>query len=589
MRTAEGRSGVLTASNENEFVWSYLPNSDLKASLQYPNGLSASWTYDANNQLLQVRNATPTNVISQFDYTYDAAGRRVSIAKTGSAFGDLSGSVDSYTYNARSELTSARRTKNGQPIPGFSEDFDYDPIGNRRSSSTYNEKGEAQTSTYAANNLNQYTSRTTPGYAAVRGEADPSATVTVNENPTFRLGSYYFGSDLFDNTAAGGLANLETYATLGQFAANGEEAEDLVSATTNQVYLAHSPETFAYDADGNQTLITTKTGLWRVTYNGENRPVRWECVSPDSNTPDSNTQTLLLMSYDHMGRRRTKNAQRFVYDGYLQIANLHSPTPTQNSNYYIWDCTERVATRPLSWIRANSSAFYTHDGNKSVSEVVDVEGSVSAHYEYAPFGAVISQLGSTAAANPWRFSSESAEDDTATVYYNYRHYEPVMGRWTSRDPLNVCIPVARYVFCGNRSFSTDWLGLIEWNYVGSTELRDFSDDDIKRVMINSKKHGMPNSDCIPQAITKTEADVIVGCKCDSSRGMWYLNSVKVEVADFVHLRPEGKYNTPELVDGRKMWDAKAPTLSWVRSKEQDHVNDTKDFVEKQKKIKRGKT
>ena len=415
MCMAEGRSGVLTASNENEFVWSYLPNTDLKASLLYPNGLTASWTYDANNQLLQVRNATPTNVISQFDYTYDAAGRRVSITKTGTAFGDLSGSIDSYTYNARSELTSARRTKNGQPIPGFSEDFDYDPIGNRRSSSTYNEKGEAQTSTYAANNLNQYTSRTTPGYAAVRGEADPSATVTVNENPTFRLGSYYFGSDLFDNTAAGGLANLETYATLGQFAANGEEAEDLVSATTNQVYLAHSPETFAYDADGNQTLITTKTGLWRVTYNGENRPVRWECVSPDSNTPDSNTQTLLLMSYDHMGRRRTKNAQRFVYDGYLQIANLHSPTPTQNSNYYIWDCTERVATRPLSWIRANSSAFYTHDGNKSVSEVVDVEGSVSAHYEYAPFGAVISQLGSTAAANPWRFSSESAEDDTATV------------------------------------------------------------------------------------------------------------------------------------------------------------------------------
>ena len=342
---------------------------------------------------------------------------------------------------------------------------------------------------------------------------------------------------------------------------------DEFSSVTSRVHIAQSPETFAYDDDGNQTLITTKTGLWRVTYNGENRPILW--------VRDSDNTTL-SMCYDHMGRRREKNAQRFFYDGYLQVAD-------NNANTYTWDCTERVATRPLSWLRANSSAFYTHDGNKSVSEVVDVEGSVSAHYEYAPFGAVISQLGSTAAANPWRFSSESAEDDTATVYYNYRHYEPVMGRWTSRDPLNVCIPVARYVFCGNRSFSTDWLGLIEWNYVGSTELRDFSDDDIKRVMINSKKHGMPNSDCIPQAITKTEADVIVGCKCDSSRGMWYLNSVKVEVADFVHLRPEGKYNTPELVDGRKMWDAKAPTLSWVRSKEQDHVNDTKDFVEKQKK------
>ena len=35
-------------------------------------------------------------IIPQFDYAYDAAGRRVSIVKSGSAFGDLSGSVDSF-------------------------------------------------------------------------------------------------------------------------------------------------------------------------------------------------------------------------------------------------------------------------------------------------------------------------------------------------------------------------------------------------------------------------------------------------------------------------------------------------------------
>ena len=44
--------------------------------------LTASWTYDANNQLLQVCNATPTNVISQYDYTYDAAGRPHSTLRT---------------------------------------------------------------------------------------------------------------------------------------------------------------------------------------------------------------------------------------------------------------------------------------------------------------------------------------------------------------------------------------------------------------------------------------------------------------------------------------------------------------------------
>ena len=86
--------------------------------------------------------------------------------------------------------------------------------------------------------------------------------------------------------------NLETYATLVQSTVNGEEAEDLVSAMTNQVYIAQSPETFAYDDDGNQTLITTKTGLWRVTYNGENRPVRWEKIEQSNN---QNSRTILIM------------------------------------------------------------------------------------------------------------------------------------------------------------------------------------------------------------------------------------------------------------------------------------------------------
>ncbi|MGN0844488.1 MAG: hypothetical protein ACI4QT_04620 [Kiritimatiellia bacterium] len=56
--------------------------------------------------------------------------------------------------------------------------------------------------------------------------------------------------------------------------------------------------------------MKTSTGTLRVTYNGENRPVRWE-----------NGDTVITMSYERMGRRVTKNDKRFVYDGYLQIAD----------------------------------------------------------------------------------------------------------------------------------------------------------------------------------------------------------------------------------------------------------------------------
>jgi RHS repeat-associated protein len=81
-------------------------------------------------------------------------------------------------------------------------------------------------------------------------------------------------------------------------------------------------------------------------------------------------------------------------------------------------------------------------------------GDVAAHYEYAPFGAIVAQRGTTASDNPWRFSNEYADDDTGTVYYNYRHYEPVTGRWLRRDILH---PIACLNPYGFKHF--DFLGL----------------------------------------------------------------------------------------------------------------------------------
>ena len=99
---------------------------------------------------------------------------------------------------------------------------------------------------------------------------------------------------------------------------------DEVASVTSHVHIAKTPQPFEYDLDGNQTLVATKTGTWRVTYNGENRPVRWERLN--SSTSNSNTPSHISMSYDRMGRRVTKNNQRFVYDGYLQIANFELQT-----------------------------------------------------------------------------------------------------------------------------------------------------------------------------------------------------------------------------------------------------------------------
>ncbi len=228
---------------------------------------------------------------------------------------------------------------------------------------------------------------------------------------------------------------------------------------TNSVYAANQLNQYTavdgftpqFDDDGNQTLVKTATGIWSVTYNGENRPIRWDRM-------DSSTSSIISMSYDRMGRRVTKNAQRFVYDGYLCIGKIEDSTSIHYSlspiHCFVWDPTEPVATRPLAWLVLRSlgeGGYYSHDGNKNASEVIASDGSLAAHYDYAPFGAVAAQRGTSAASNPWRFSSEYAEDDTATVYYNYRHYEPVTGRWMSRDPIEEDGGWGLYLWCANNS------------------------------------------------------------------------------------------------------------------------------------------
>ena len=110
-----------------------------------------------------------------------------------------------------------------------------------------------------------------------------------------------------------------------------------------------------------------------------------------------------------------------------------------------------------------------------LNSAVKEAGVAEYAYEHAPFGALTISRGESAASNPWRFSSEFAEDDTATVYYNYRHYEPVMGRWLERDPISEAFELNVYLYCGNDMF-IDLLGLLSF-------------DDFKGTPDNDSPHG----------------------------------------------------------------------------------------------------
>ena len=155
----------------------------------------------------------------------------------------------------------------------------------------------------------------------------------------------------------------------------------------------------------------------------------------------------------HDGRARPPASPQ----GFL-LSETHSYAPLNAvvRQSFVWDPTEPVATRPLAWFGSNAPPrLYTHDGNQNVSEVVAAASGtnaaveVVAHYDYAAFGAVVAQKGDCAEANPWRFSSEYEDTDLGLDYYNYRHYEPMTGRWLNRDPIEESGGLLLYSMCNN--------------------------------------------------------------------------------------------------------------------------------------------
>ncbi len=75
---------------------------------------------------------------------------------------------------------------------------------------------------------------------------------------------------------------------------------------------------------------------------------------------------------------------------------------------------------------------YGLDLPKNITEVYGTNGGIKTAYTYTPYGLVTSTGSVT---QPLQWSSEYADTDLALVYYNYRHYTPLDGRWTGRDPI----------------------------------------------------------------------------------------------------------------------------------------------------------
>ena len=107
-----------------------------------------------------------------------------------------------------------------------------------------------------------------------------------------------------------------------------------------------------------------------------------------------------------------------------------------------------------------------HQEKKGVGTTI-ASGRIE-HYQYDPFGNITHQKDfdttGTVHDNPYRFSTKFADDETDLVYYGYRFYNPNLGRWVNRDPIEERggNNIYRFVFNSPLHF-LDILGSISFN------------------------------------------------------------------------------------------------------------------------------
>jgi len=219
---------------------------------------------------------------------------------------------------------------------------------------------------------------------------------------------------------------------------SGEASLTVYSANELNQYTAISENGAAafvpqFDADGNQTLIKTETGIWTAVYNVENRPVSFT---------NEASNTVITCAYDSMGRRAFKQVtvngtvtlhQHYLYRGYLQISCIDFTRSHHPGLWLItWEPIQPLAARPLA-IQINGTWHtYGWDNNKNISELYSTSGFISTAYSYSPFGKVAK---TDNIEQPIQWSSEFFDNETYLISYNYRYYNPNMGSWTTRDKM----------------------------------------------------------------------------------------------------------------------------------------------------------
>ncbi len=151
----------------------------------------------------------------------------------------------------------------------------------------------------------------------------------------------------------------------------------------------------------------------------------------------------MTQHHNHATSQALQEEIRYLYDGWNVIAELDDSLVI--SRNYLWglDLTQTMQGAGgigglLAAVESSGSVYeYLYDGDGDVTGILDDSGRVVATYAYNVFGRVEGATGHYKDTNRFQYSTKAIESWVTNHYYfGYRYYDPINGRWLSRDPLD---------------------------------------------------------------------------------------------------------------------------------------------------------
>ena len=374
-----GRLKTVTNHAGDIFQYKYLAKSfNLIETCQTPVHTVTN-TWEGDRDVLQKKeNQADMTMISSYQYTVNDIGQRTAVSKEGSAF---SGTVNiDWAYNQHGELVEADHN-----IASQDRAYQYDAIGNRQKTSETLLSGLPATANYQSNALNQYLS------VPASGDSSLSPSYDADGNAI----SYPLPEDQSSNATLEWDAENRLVKVTKPDGTRTEFEYDYLSRRMRK----------AHFLPGDSRYKTEE----RYIYDGWNMIEQRKIIASDPSFPLSNS-FLITHSYPTWGLDLSGSMQGAGGVGGL-LGIRHSTGPNDIGHYV------------------------TYDGNGNVSEYLNESGSVVGHFEYDPFGNITVSSPSNTSGLDFRFSTKKHDEETGLYYYGYRYYDPVTGRWPSRDPI----------------------------------------------------------------------------------------------------------------------------------------------------------